>query len=147
MRFERWSPWSISSRSVKPVGTPTRSLVVAVARLEVVERLLERVVDADHRVGHAPLGDLEHERLGAVEGLGDVVGGVVAHLGDVARDRDETAQQRELVDDPRVVPGVRRRGRVRLDLQQRGRPPTNSSRSARRSSSATVTGSAGSPCP
>ena len=46
----------------------------------------ERVVDADHRVGDAPLGDLEHERLGAVERLGDVVGLVVAHLGDVAGD-------------------------------------------------------------
>ena len=96
---------------------------------------------------HAPLGDLEHERLGAVEGLDDVVGGVVAHLGDVAGDRDQPAQQRELVDDPRVVARVRGRGRAAWIYSSAARPPTNSSRSARRSSSATVTGSAGSPWP
>ena len=107
---------------VEAGGHADEVAVVAVARLELVERVLQRVADADHRVGDAPLGDLEHERLGAVEGLGDVVGGVVAHLGDVAGDADQTAQQRELVDDARVVPGVRRRGRVRLDLQQRGAP-------------------------
>ena len=51
--------------------------------------------------------------------LDDVVGRVVAHLRDVARDRDEAAQQRELVDDARVVTGVRGRGSGRLDLEQR----------------------------
>ena len=45
---------------------------------------------------------------------------VVAHLGDVAGDADEAAQQRELVDDARVVPRVRGRRRVGLDQQQRG---------------------------
>ncbi len=104
---------------VEPGGDTHEIAVVAVARLELVERVLERVADADHGVGDAPLGDLEDEGLGAVEGLGDVVGGVVAHLGDVAGDPDEPAQQGELVDDARVVPGVRRRGRVGLDLQQR----------------------------
>ncbi len=104
----------------EPGGDADEVAVVAVARLEVVERLLQRVADADHRVGHAPFGDLEHERLGTVERVGDVVGVVVAHLGDVAGDADEPAQQRELVDDPRVVPGVGRRRRVGLDLQQRG---------------------------
>ena len=42
-----------------------------------------------------------------------------AHLGDLARHRDEPPQQRELADDPGVVPGVRRRRRRRLDLEQR----------------------------
>ena len=110
---------------VEAGGHADELAVVAVARLELVERVLQRVADADHRVGDAPFGDLEHERLGAVEGLGDVVGGVVAHLGDVAGDADEPAQQRELVDDARVVTGVRRRRGAGLDLQQRGRPPTN----------------------
>ena len=105
---------------VEAGGHTDQLAVVAVARLELVERVLQRVADADHRVGDAPLGDLEHERLGAVEGLGDVVGLVVAHLGDVAGDADEPAQQRELVDDARVVTRVGRRRRVALDLQQRG---------------------------
>ena len=52
------------------------------------------------------LGNLEDERLGAVERVDDVVGRLVAHLGDLARDADEPPQQRELVDDPRVMPRV-----------------------------------------
>ena len=122
--------------------------VVAVARLELVEGVLQRVADADHRVGDAPLGDLEHQRLGAVEGLGDVVGLVVAHLGDVAGDADEPAQQRELVDDARRSdPRSRTPACCAWICSSAARPPMPSSRSARRSSSATVTGSAGSPCP
>ena len=104
---------------VEAGGHADELAVVAVARLEVVEGVLQRVADADHRVGDAPLRDLEHERFGAVEGLGDVVGLVVAHLGDVARDPDEAPQQRQLVDDAGVVPRVRGRRRVGLDLQQR----------------------------
>ena len=59
---------------MKPVGTPTSSDVVVVADLEVVERVLQRVLDADHRLRDAPFGDLEDERFGAVEGLDHVVG-------------------------------------------------------------------------
>ena len=68
----------------------------------------------------AALRDLEHERLGAVEGLGHVVGRVVAHLRDVAGDEDQPPQQRQLVDDARVVTGVGRRGCAGLDAQERG---------------------------
>jgi hypothetical protein len=93
---------------------------VAVHALELVEGGLQRVGDRDQRRALAPLRDLEHERLGPVEGVGHVVGRVVAHLGDVAGDEDQPAQQRELVDDPRVVPGIGRRGRAGLDAQERG---------------------------
>ena len=45
-------------------------------------------------VGHPAVGELEHLRLGQIEGLGDVVGHVVAHLGDLAGHADEPAQER-----------------------------------------------------
>ena len=86
-RFDALEPVQHLVDLGEPGGHADEVAVVAVARLEVVEGVLQRVADADHRVGDAPLGDLEHERLGAVERLGDVVGGVVAHLGDVAGDR------------------------------------------------------------
>jgi hypothetical protein len=86
--------------------------------LELVEGVLQRVGHLDHRFRDPALGDLEHQRLGAVEGVDDLLGVVVAHLGDVARDPDEPAQQRQLVHDLGVVGGVRRRRRG-LELQQR----------------------------
>ena len=87
-------------------GEPGQVAVVPVQGLELVERLLQRIGDPDHAVGHAVLGNLEDERLGAVERVDDVVGRLVAHLGDLARDADEPPQQRELVDDARVMPRV-----------------------------------------
>ena len=98
------------------------------------------------RVGDAPLGDLEDRGFGAVERLVDVVLGRVRHLLDVARGLDQPPQHRELGDDLRVVRRVRRRGRRRLDPQQRlAAAELRRAATARRSSSATVTGSTGSP--
>ena len=48
--------------------------VAVVAALELVHRLLEHRVERLQRVGDAALGDLEDQRLGAVECLVDVVG-------------------------------------------------------------------------
>ncbi len=119
-RFSRWRPWRIASRSSEAGGNADELGIVAVARLEVVERFLECLVNTDHRLRHAAFGNFEDERLGAVECFDDVVGRVVAHLRDVPGDPDEAAQQREVVDDARVVTCVRGRGSGRLDLEQRG---------------------------
>ena len=107
---------------VIPARDPDDLGVAPVHRLELVERRLEGVEDAGERLAHSALRHLEHHRLGAVQRLRDVVRRVVSHLGDVARDADQPPQQRELVDDARVVTGVRRRRRRRLDPQQRGAP-------------------------
>ena len=113
-----------------------------------VHRLLERGVQLHQRVGDAVLGDLEDHRLGAVERLVDVVVGRVAPSPGCRRATPISRRSiDELGDDLRVVLGVRRRGRRGLDPQQRLAPPSASSWPARRSSSATVTGSTGSPRP
>ena len=104
----------VSARHADDLG------VAPVHRLELVERRLEGVGDAGERLADSALRHLEHQRLGAVQRLRDVVRRVVPHLGDVAGDADQAAQQGELVDDRGVVAGVRRRRRRRLDLQQRG---------------------------
>ena len=123
-------------------------LAPLVELLEAVEVLVEQVVEQRHRVGDPPLGDLEHQRLGPVDGLGDVVGHVVAELGDLAGHADQPAEQRVLLDDLGVA---RRRsswpGVAAWRLTSAAGPPMASSRPARRSSSATVTGSTGSPAP
>ena len=93
--------------------------VAVVEALELQHRLLERRVQLLQRVGRAPLGDLEDQRLGAVERLVDVVVARVRHLLDVARGADEAPEHRELRHDLRVVRRVRRGGRGRLDAQQR----------------------------
>ena len=95
--------------------------VAAVEGLEMVEGALERVADADHRLGDPALRHLEHERLRPVEGVDDVVGHLVAHLGDVAGDADQAAEQRQLADDLGVMARVGRGRRVGLDLQQGAR--------------------------
>ena len=93
--------------------------VAVVERLELDQRLLERGVQRDQRVGDALLRDLEDQRLGAVERLVDVVLARERHLLDLARGADQAPQHRELGDDLRVVRRVRRRGRGGLDAQQR----------------------------
>ena len=90
-----------------------------VARFELVERFLEGIRDAGHRFRDATFRDLEHQRLGPVERDGHFVGVVVPHLRDLARDRDESSEQRELADDLRVVRRVRRRGGRGLQPEQR----------------------------
>ena len=60
----------------------------------------------------------EHQRLGRVHRLVDVVGHVVAELGDLAGDADEPPQQRVLLDDPGVAGGVGRGRRRGLEVDQ-----------------------------
>ena len=71
------------------------------------------------RVGDPLLGDLEDLGLGLVERLGDVVGLAVGELGDVARDVDQPAQHRRVLDDLGVVAGARDRRRGVLQLVHR----------------------------
>ena len=72
-------------------------------------------------VGDPALVDLVDHRLGAVEGLGDVLGHRVAELGDLAGHADEPPQQRVLLDDAGVAAGVGGGRRGRHDLRQHGR--------------------------
>ena len=92
-----------------------------VEALETVEVEIQQVVDGGHRVGHPALGDLEHHRLGVIDRLGDVVGQLVAQLGDLAGHADHAAQQRMVLDDLGVPAGVGRGRRARLQAHQRGR--------------------------
>ena len=87
-------------------GRAGDGVALVVERLEPVEVVVQQVVDRRHGVGDPALGDLEHERLGLVDRLGDVVGQVVAHLGDLAGHTDQAPQQRVLLDDPGVAAGV-----------------------------------------
>ena len=117
-----------------------------VGLLEVADGQVQQVADGLRGVDDPPVGQLEHLRLGQVEGLGDVVGLVVAELGDLAGHADEAAQQGGVLHDAGVAgrvarwpawPPAARRGAAA--------PPMASSRLLRRSSSATVTTSTGSP--
>ena len=73
------------------------------------------------RVDDPPVGQLEHLRLGDVEGLGDVVGLVVAELGDLAGHADEPAQHGGVLHDAAVARGVGdgRRGGLQVDQEVR----------------------------
>ena len=100
-------------------GGPGDLVVAVVELLELVHRGLEHRIQRDQRVADAMLGHVEHELLGAVERGVDVVAARVAHLGDVAADRDQPPQQSELVHDRGVFGGVRRCRRLGLDAQDR----------------------------
>ncbi|GIU90279.1 MAG: hypothetical protein KatS3mg010_1378 [Acidimicrobiia bacterium] len=93
--------------------------VAVVEVRELVHRVLEGRVQGDERVGDALLRDLEDHRLGAIDGLVDVIVALVGHLLDLSRGLDEAAQHRQLGDDLRVVGGVGRRRCRRLDAQER----------------------------
>ena len=71
--------------------------------LEALEVVAQQRGDLTRAVGDAALVHLVDERLGPVEGLGDVVGHGVPELGDLARHADEPAQQRVLLDDRGVA--------------------------------------------
>ena len=51
------------------MGRPGDGLALLVELLEAVEVGVEEVADLGHGVGDPPLGDLEDERLGVVDGL------------------------------------------------------------------------------
>ena len=70
------------------------------------------------RVDHAILGDLEHLRLGEVDGLGDVVGLGEREVGDLAGGVDQPPQQRGVHHDAGVVLGARHRRCCVLQIVQ-----------------------------
>ena len=94
-------------------GDRVASLVVL---LELIHRDVEQFLDRPGRVDHAILGDLEHLRLGQVDGLGDVVGLGECQVGDLAGGVDQPAQQRGVHHDAGIVLGTRHRWRRVLQV-------------------------------
>ena len=74
--------------------------------LDAVQTLQEELVQGGHGVGRPPLGHVEHQLLGLVDGGLDVLGHRVGQIGDLPRHADEAAQQRVLLHDGGVVAGV-----------------------------------------
>ena len=103
-------------------GQACDRLTAVVQLLEPAEAALEQVVHRCDGVGDAPLRDVVDHRLGAVDRLGDVVREAVPELRDLARDADESTEQRVLLDDVRVAPGVGDRRRGRLQIDEHARP-------------------------
>ena len=87
---------------------------------QAVERLHQQALQRLEAVGHPALGDVEDQGLGPVDRRGHVVGHAVAHLGDLAGDGDEPAQQGVLLHDPGVAGRVGRGRRVGLQRDQCG---------------------------
>ena len=83
-------------------GEARDRLAAVVELLEAAEADLEQIVDRRHRVGHSPLRDVVHHRLGSIDCLRHIVGQAVPELCDLSRDADQTAEQRVLFDDVRV---------------------------------------------
>ena len=83
-----------------------------------VEAGRQQLAQRRHGVDHAPLGHLEHHRLGPVHHGGHVFGNAVAELGDLAGHGHQPPQQSVLLHDAGVVGGVRRRGGVHLQRDQ-----------------------------
>ncbi len=71
-----------------------------------LNRATEEILQWLSGVDDAALRDLKHHGLGPIDRLGDIVGKVVAHLRDLARDVDEPPQQRVLLDDAGVVRSI-----------------------------------------
>ena len=88
------------------------------------------------RVGYPALDDVEHHRLGPVQGAHDVLGEGVAHLRYFAGDTDQPAQQGMLFDDPGIAGRIGDGRRVGLERDQVAhaarRPPGGRPASARR---------------
>ncbi len=86
--------------------------------LEAVEVVGQQLGELLRAVGDPPLVDLVDQRLGAIERLAHVLGHGVAELGDLSGHRDQAAEQRVLLHDLGVAPGVGRGRRRRHDLGQ-----------------------------
>ena len=100
-------PWVSSSSSRNPVGTPIisslRPEAASISSIVSFEELTEQVVV----LTAALLGDRVDLRLGTVDDVVDVALALrVPHLDDPRAGFDESAQDRSLVDDLGVVPGV-----------------------------------------
>ena len=126
-------------------GQARDRLAPAEELLEVVEAVTEQLPQRGHRVDHPALGHVEDQALGVVQHLGDVLGNAVAELGDLTGHRHQPTEQGLLLDDLGVVLGVADRRGVGLEGDEHRGSPMDSSSPRRRSSSVTVTQSAGSP--
>ena len=96
-------------------------LAPVVEGLEAVEGASQQLVEGSQGVGDPAFGHLEDHGLGPVDRFADVLGDAVAHLGDLAGDADEAAQQGVLLDDAGVAGGVGGRRRVGLQADEGGR--------------------------
>jgi hypothetical protein len=89
-----------------PGGQPGDGVTLVVEALQVVEAVAQQVAQRGHGIHDPPLGYVEHQALGAVEDVGDVLGDAVTELGDLPGHRHQAPQQSVLLDDPCVVVGV-----------------------------------------
>ena len=117
IRSEGWSPDVISSRSVKPVGTPVISSFRACS-FSMVSRLdLREVPQRDEAVAHLVIGNGEDRVLGLIEDDVGLLVGLVRRREDLVRREDQVPECRLLLDDARVVLDV---GRARHAVHERG---------------------------
>ncbi len=117
MRSDGCRPEVISSRSVKPVGTPVTSSLRACSFSMVSRLRLRQLLERDEPVADLVVGDREDGVLGLIE---DDVGVLLAVVGSgenlVGRE-DQTAEGGLLLDDAGVVLDV---GRARHAVHERG---------------------------
>ena len=120
-RLPGWKP----GRELVELAEPGRDAGDVDARLVQVhdprEALVEQVVDVGEVAGDPLLREVEHHLLGAVDEVGGLAGTRLPEPLDLLADADEAAQRRHLLDDPRVVLGVRGRrhdGRELGDLRR-----------------------------
>ena len=117
IRSDGCRPDVISSRSVKPVGTPVISSLRACS-FSIVSRLrLRQVAQRDEAVAHLVVGDREDRVLGLVEDDVGLLFGLVGGREDLVGREDQVPERRLLLDDPRVVLDV---GRARHAVDERG---------------------------
>ncbi len=117
IRSDGCNPEVISSRSVKPVGTPGDQLLLGVELLDGLEARLRELAQRHEPVAHLVVGDGEDRVLGLIE---DDVGLFLRLVGrgeNLVRGEDQVPEGRLLLDDPRVVLDV---GRARHAVDQRG---------------------------
>jgi hypothetical protein len=116
MRSDGWRPDVISSRSMKPVGTPVTSPLCCCSFSIVVKLSCTRSRSGTNPARMRALGDREDRALGLVEQDVGLLIGLVGVGQDLVRRVDQAAQRRLLLDDARVVLDV---GRSRHAVGQR----------------------------
>ena len=109
-RSDRCRPDVISSRSVKPVGTPVDQLLARVQLLDGVKAALGEIAERDEAVADFVVGDREDGVLGLVEDDVGVLLGFVGGRDDLVGGENQAAEGRLFLDDPRVVLDVGRVG-------------------------------------
>ena len=104
------------SRLAEPRGHAGDVLAGFVQLRNPLEALLEQVLDVAELRRNPLLREVEDDLLGAVDEVGCLAGTVPPELRDLAARPDQPAQRGELVDDPRVVRGIRGRRHERREL-------------------------------